>query len=34
VDAPFLPFPDSFPLQQHKVGPFQPILDAQKALKK
>jgi len=29
VDAPFLPFPDSFSLEQHRLGPFQPILDAQ-----
>jgi len=31
VDAPFPPFVDKFPLQQHQLGPFQPILDAQKA---
>jgi len=31
VDAPFPPFADSFPLQQHQLGPFQPILDAQAA---
>ncbi len=31
VDAPFAPHLDSFPLEQHKYGPFQPILDAQKA---
>jgi len=30
-DAPFAPFPDKFPMQQHQLGPFQPILDAQKA---
>jgi thiosulfate dehydrogenase len=28
VDAPFPPFLDSFPLEQHRLGPFQPILDA------
>jgi thiosulfate dehydrogenase len=28
VDAPFPPFNDSFPLEQHRLGPFQPILDA------
>jgi thiosulfate dehydrogenase len=31
VDAPFPPFADSFPLQQHRIGPFQPIIAAQKA---
>ena len=31
VDAPFPPFPDKFPLEQHRLGPFQPILDAQNA---
>ena len=31
VDAPFAPFADNFPLQQHQLGPYQPILDAQKA---
>jgi thiosulfate dehydrogenase len=31
VDAPFPPFTDSFPLEQHRLGPFQPIQDAQKA---
>ena len=31
VDAPFPPFIDNFPLDQHKYGPFQPILDAQRA---
>ena len=30
VDAPFPPFADSFPLEQHRLGPFKPILDAQK----
>ncbi|MEY4880031.1 MAG: hypothetical protein RJB62_1500 [Pseudomonadota bacterium] len=28
VDAPFPPFLDDFPLEQHRLGPFQPILDA------
>jgi thiosulfate dehydrogenase len=28
VDAPFPPFADEFPLEQHRLGPFQPILDA------
>jgi thiosulfate dehydrogenase len=31
VDAPFPPFPDKFPLEQHRLGPFQPIVDAQNA---
>jgi thiosulfate dehydrogenase len=31
VDAPFPPYVDNFPLEQHRLGPFQPILDAQKA---
>ncbi len=31
VDAPFLPFADSFSLEQHRLGPFTPILDARKA---
>jgi thiosulfate dehydrogenase len=30
VDAPFPPFLDSFPLEQHRLGPFKPIMDAQK----
>ncbi len=30
IDAPFPPFLDAFPLPQHALGPFQPILDAQK----
>jgi len=29
VDAPFPPFADNFPLEQHRLGPFQPITDAQ-----
>ena len=28
VDAPFPPFADSFPLEQHRLGPFQAIIDA------
>jgi thiosulfate dehydrogenase len=28
VDAPFLPFDDDFSMEQHRLGPFQPILDA------
>jgi thiosulfate dehydrogenase len=31
VDAPFPPFVDHFPVDQHKYGPFQPILEAQRA---
>ena len=31
IDAPFPPFADKFPLEQHRLGPFQPILDAQTA---
>jgi thiosulfate dehydrogenase len=31
VDAPFAPYPDTFPIEQHRLGPFQPIIDAQKA---
>ena len=31
IDAPFPPFADTFPLEQHRLGPFSPILDAQKA---
>ena len=31
VDAPFPPFADKFPLVQHRLGPFQPIMDAQKS---
>ena len=30
VDAPFPPFNDTFPLEQHRLGPFKPILGAQK----
>lgn len=29
VDAPFPPFADKFPLEQHRLGPFKPIMDAQ-----
>ncbi|MDZ7879462.1 MAG: c-type cytochrome [Saprospiraceae bacterium] len=32
-DHPFAPFADSFPEIQHKFGPFQPIVDAQKRQK-
>lgn len=28
VDAPFPPFEDDFPMEQHILGPYQPILDA------
>ena len=28
LDAPFPPFADKFPLAQHKLGPYQPMLDA------
>ena len=31
VDAPFPPFADSFSLEQHRLGPFQPIANAQSA---
>ncbi|MEO1013872.1 MAG: c-type cytochrome [Pseudomonadota bacterium] len=31
VDAPFPPFADDFPLEAHKFGPYQPILDARAA---
>ncbi len=30
VDAPFPPFADKFPLAQHRLGPYRPMLDAQK----
>ncbi|HQD12842.1 MAG TPA: hypothetical protein PLW43_07860 [Chitinophagales bacterium] len=30
VDHPFGPFSDGFSEQQHKFGPFQPIVDQQK----
>jgi thiosulfate dehydrogenase len=30
ADAPFPPFADHFPLAQHRLGPYQPIIDAQK----
>jgi thiosulfate dehydrogenase len=30
VDATFVPFTDKFPLEQHRLGPYQPMLDAQK----
>jgi thiosulfate dehydrogenase len=28
VDAPFPPFTDNFPLQQHVLGPFKPVTDS------
>jgi thiosulfate dehydrogenase len=31
VDAPFGPFADGFTLEQHRLGPFKPILEAQAA---
>src|SRR5438270_1144114 len=31
VDATFLPFTDNFPLEQHRLGPFQPIIEAGKS---
>ena len=31
VDAPFPPFADGFSLAQHRLGPYRPIMDAQKA---
>ena len=31
VDAPFPPFADAFSLEQHRLGPFQPIQNAQSA---
>ena len=31
VDAPFPPYTDKFSPEQHQFGPFQPLLDAQKA---
>jgi thiosulfate dehydrogenase len=34
VDAPFGPFADSFSVEQHTLGPFQPIIDAQNAAAK
>jgi thiosulfate dehydrogenase len=33
VDAPYGPYADSFPVEQHKFGPFQPIRDAISKLK-
>ena len=32
-DHPFGPFADTFPEMQHKLGPFQPIVDFQKKMK-
>lgn len=34
VDAAFPPYIDGMPADQHKYGPFQPLIDAQKALQK
>jgi thiosulfate dehydrogenase len=34
VDYPFGPYADGFSESQHKYGPFQPIADAKKKLKK
>ena len=34
VDHPFGPYADKFPEQQHKLGPFQPIVDFQKSMSK
>ena len=34
VDNPYGPFADTFPLEQHRFGPFQPIEAHYKALKK
>jgi len=31
ADAPFPPFADTFSLEQHTLGPFKPIIDAQNA---
>jgi len=31
IDHPFGPYADNFPQQQHKLGPFQPIVDFQKS---
>lgn len=33
IDAPFPPFADGFPLEQHRLGPFKPILEAQKPIR-
>ncbi|MTI32954.1 c-type cytochrome [Xanthovirga aplysinae] len=33
VDSPYPPFGDSFPVSQHKFGPFQPIVENQKRIK-
>lgn len=30
VDAPFPPFEDDFPMEQHRLGPFQPILQSRR----
>ncbi len=33
VDAPFPPFADAFPLEQHRLGPFGPMIDRQASRK-
>jgi len=30
VDCPYPPYPDEFSQEQHKIGPFQPIIEARK----
>jgi thiosulfate dehydrogenase len=27
VDSPYPPYADEFPIEQHRLGPFQPIRD-------
>jgi thiosulfate dehydrogenase len=34
IDHPFGPYADSFTANQHKFGPFNPIVEAQKKSKK
>lgn len=34
VDAPYGPYADEFPQEQHRYGPFQPIIDARTAAQK
>ena len=31
IDSPYPPFPDSFSREQHRFGPFQPIMEARKS---
>ncbi|MEH0155248.1 c-type cytochrome [Limibacter armeniacum] len=33
VDSPYPPFADSFPAEQHKYGPFKPLIEFKKTLK-